>query len=66
MTVNHADRLSSLSGDYIGKRHLSEQARQRLIAAVREAVKHGMTEVEAARVSGVTRMTVRSWLGKGK
>lgn len=25
---------------------------------------HGMTEVEAARLSGVTRMTVRAWLGK--
>ena len=32
--------------------------------AVADAVRGGMSEVEAARLSGVTRMTVRSWLGK--
>jgi transposase len=32
--------------------------------AVRAAVADGMTEVEAAYVAGVTRMTVRAWLGK--
>lgn len=34
--------------------------------AVREAVANGMSESEAARRAGVTRMTVRSWLGKDK
>lgn len=48
-----------------------QRARQRVTeateavrAAVVEAVAGGMSEVEAARQAGVTRMTVRAWLGK--
>lgn len=41
-----------------------EAARDALAAAVRAAVAAGMTESEAARLAGVTRMTVRAWLGK--
>ena len=40
------------------------EARDRLAEAVRDAVAAGMTEVDAARVGGVDRMTVRKWLGK--
>lgn len=52
-----------------GRRHASDRARlarsrDDLADLVRMAVRHGMSEVEAARLSGVTRMTVRSWLGK--
>lgn len=42
----------------------AEQATADLRAAVREAVAAGMSEVQAAKVAGVSRMTVRSWLGK--
>ena len=35
-----------------------------LYAAIRDAVEHGMSESEAARVAGVDRMTVRRALGK--
>lgn len=43
--------------------------RERLMAAemyeqIRRAVKNGMSESEAARVSGVDRMTIRRALGK--
>ena len=39
-------------------------AAAQLKAAVRAAVAAGMSESEAARQAGVSRMTVRSWLGK--
>lgn len=38
--------------------------RQHLRAATVRAVRAGMSEVEAARRAGVTRATVRAWLGK--
>ena len=34
--------------------------------AVRADIANGMTETEAARRYGVTRMTIRAWLGKRK
>lgn len=40
--------------------HWTEMTRE----AVREAVADGMSESEAARLSGVTRMTIRKWVGK--
>lgn len=39
-------------------------ARERLIEAVREAATLGVSESELAREVGVTRMTIRAWLGK--
>ena len=39
-------------------------AADQLRDAVRGAIAAGMTEVEAAKLAGVTRMTVRAWLGK--
>ena len=52
-----------------GRRLASDRARlarsrDDLADLVRLAVRNGVSEVEAARLSGVTRMTVRSWLGK--
>ena len=41
-----------------------EQSTAVLREAVRDAVADGMSESEAARVAGVSRMTVRAWLGK--
>jgi transposase len=54
-----------------GKRHASDKARlarsrDDLADLVQLAVRNGMSEVEAARHAGVTRMTVRAWLGKDK
>lgn len=52
-----------------GKRWHTARDRERalaveLYAAIVEAVKGGMTEVQAAKVAGVDRMTVRRALGK--
>lgn len=41
-----------------------DKAMAELGEAVRAAVAEGMPEAEAARAAGVTRMTVRAWLGK--
>ena len=38
------------------------RARDELAAAVRAAVAAGMSEVQAHKRAGVTRMTVRAWL----
>lgn len=40
--------------------HWTEMTRE----AVRKATAGGMSESEAARLSGVTRMTIRKWVGK--
>jgi DNA-directed RNA polymerase specialized sigma24 family protein len=42
----------------------SDEATSRLRKAVRDADAAGMSQSEAARVAGVSRMTVRAWLGK--
>jgi hypothetical protein len=42
----------------------AEDALAALKTCVRVVVADGMTEVEAARQVGVTRMTIRAWLGK--
>lgn len=48
----------------IAARSAAAEARIRLRTAVEAVVADGMSEAEAARQSGVTRMTIRSWLGK--
>lgn len=40
------------------------EARAELREAIRQLVESGVSEVEAARLVGVTRMTIRKWLGK--
>jgi DNA invertase Pin-like site-specific DNA recombinase len=45
-------------------RQRAKESREELRTAVRRAVNSGMTEVETAKLAGVTRMTVRAWLGK--
>jgi DNA-binding GntR family transcriptional regulator len=52
-----------------GKRWHAAKVRERdaageLYAAIQEAVGEGMSEVQAAKVAGVDRMTVRRALGK--
>lgn len=55
--------------EYFSKREKAfrEQAdleRIRLRDCVRRAVQSGMSELEASKLSGVTRGTVRTWIGK--
>lgn len=56
--------LAGRATRYARARAEYEQERLNLQAAVRDAVKAGMPEAEAARRAGVTRMTVRAWIGK--
>lgn len=49
---------------HAANRRRLQESRDELAQAVREAVKADVTEVEAAKLAGVTRMTVRAWLGK--
>lgn len=49
---------------YATNRRRLQESRDELRDAVQQAVAAGVTEVEAARLSGVTRMTVRKWVGK--
>lgn len=41
-----------------------DRARQQLREAVVNAVAAGIPEAEVARRAGITRMTVRAWIGK--
>ena len=46
--------------------HAANLTRGTLKAAVADACTHGMTEQRAADLAGVTRLTIRDWLGKGR
>jgi len=52
--------VAALAGAKIAK----QQAREDLKKAALAAVEQEFTEVETARLAGVTRMTIRDWLGK--
>ena len=54
--------LEAAARRYARAQTARDQARDALADEVRAAVAAGMTEVEAARVGGVDRMTVRKWL----
>ena len=43
----------------------AERSRDELISAVRAARDAGVSEYQIAAAAGVTRQTVRVWLGKG-
>lgn len=58
------EQLDASATLYQFSRKETSLRRERLKASVRAAVAEGMSEVQAAKVAGVTRMTVRSWLGK--
>ena len=62
MTV--ADRLTAAAKRYASDRARLARSRDDLADLVRLAVRRGMAESEAARLSGVTRMTIRKWVGK--
>lgn len=63
-TATDRERIQRLSVAYTRTRHLEEETRSELRAAVLDLIEHGTSEVEAARLAGVTRMTIRSWQGK--
>lgn len=59
-----AERLAAAGVEYEVLTRVAERARLELTEAIRAAIAGGMTEVEAARVAGVSRPTIRKALGK--
>lgn len=62
--TDHAARLHDLGVVYARAREDAETARLALRAAIVDAVRDGMSEVQAAHHAKVDRMTVRAALGK--
>ena len=56
--------LVSIGRRYATAKGVADAERHTLRIAVRDAVHQGMTEVKAAKLAGVSRPTVRAWLGK--
>ena len=56
--------LSVIARRYAVAQDAAENERLVLRSAVRDAVRQGMSEVRAAKLAGVSRPTVRAWLGK--
>ena len=59
-----ADDLSKIAAKWHKARKVERDLAAKTYAAIREAVGTGMTEVQAAELAGVDRMTVRRALGK--
>ena len=59
-----ADELGKIAGKWHKARERERALAVELYAAIVAAVKSGMSEVQAAKVAGVDRMTVRRALGK--
>ena len=62
--VSPGEHLDLAAVYWRASRDNERRDRDALRVAVRRAVAAGMSESEAARRAGVTRMTVRAWLGK--
>lgn len=59
-----ADDLAKVAAKWHTACDKERAAASELYEAIAKAVKDGMTEVQAAEISGVNRMTVRRALGK--
>lgn len=64
MSEDLTPRLLAQAGRYASDKARLKRSRDDLADLVRLAVRHGMSEVKAATAAGVTRATVRDWLGK--
>lgn len=67
-TTEQTERAREALSEQADRHSVSQEhakgERERLRELVREAVVAGVTESEAARLSGMSRLTVRAWLGK--
>jgi predicted transcriptional regulator len=66
MTEPWDKHIAHWARKYRGRQQRLELIHDNLKAAVRSGVAAGMTEQAAADAAGVTRQTVRKWLGKDK
>ena len=62
--TEHEVELVLRAQDHTAAREAVTLAKADLRRAVVAAVHDGMTEVKAAKLAGVSRPTVRAWLGK--
>jgi predicted transcriptional regulator len=63
--MSEATDLRRAGARYRRAKANTDTVRDELKAVVSAAAAAGMSEVQIADISGVTRMTVRNWLGKG-
>ena len=56
--------LTESAEAYARAQAVAKATRDELRREVRHAVAAGVSEVEASRLAGVSRMTIRAWLGK--
>lgn len=66
MSEPWGEHIAHWARKYRYRQQRLERIHENLKAAVRSGVAAGMTEQAAADAAGVTRMTIRKWLGKGK
>jgi hypothetical protein len=59
-----AERLRRASSDWQRKKQDERKAMAQVTHAIRAYIAYGGTEVDAARIAGVTRTTVRRAVGK--
>lgn len=64
LPADERERVQRLREAYERQHARSDAARGELRAAALELLAQGASEVEVARLAGVTRMTIRSWRGK--
>jgi hypothetical protein len=57
--------IGGAAADWRAANEDAKACRAHLVALVREAQSQGVSEYAIAAAAGVTRNTVRSWLGKG-
>ena len=64
MTDELTARLHKQAARYASDKARLRRSRDDLADLVRMAVRGGMSEVEAHKAAGVSRMTIRNWVGK--
>jgi hypothetical protein len=60
------EQIQTASARLRADRETANQSRQVLVGIINDVCDAGMSEVAAARHANVTRLTIRSWRGKGR
>lgn len=65
MTVTQLEIVQDAAGEWREQLAAADRARYDVITAVILAAAGGVSEYRLAAAAGVTRQTIRAWLGKG-
>lgn len=60
------DRAVRLTRTWKGRTQAAEKARNDLVVAIQAASSDGIPELRISKETGLTRTTIRRWLGKDK